>query len=742
MLFPPASASFQAMASLPPEPGSAAVASEAGVLSCPTSSSRRDVGGGDGGGGGGDERAGTDYCAGTESGAKKPPGPSLKQSLAAAIVSAAARDAAEAAEAAGVVAGGGGTATTRTKKVPLKPKRSAKPRRRASGGRAGRTSSNEANPRSESGVDGGSNDGAGTSGKASEATTPRRPTRNLRRPRQESMKQSGQATTTAATSAAIASPTGVSPSGDTLGSPRQRVGTNRKKGSEGVQQTNKSATPVAANATATATVASGEGSASRTSPTTRPQRGGSPCRPPPRRTSLHPPPGERESSGRGEAALGLPAGLELIPGFEDTIDSHYMTALLEKDSSDTQSGVAGSTFASAESQGLEAGIGGGRGSGNKGGGVSFGSGPDASLGLAGALLLGCDTQPSAAAYTDATTDDASQRHLSKHRNQSVQKPGEDRVSLDTDGGRVDIARSSTAQHEAGDAPTLLPALAEAPAVPAMVASAVAAPPLPRPVMEPVRSASSISIAAGAAGYSDATGELTAATGPGVTKGDGRQTQRMRSATASPPETAREQAKRETETSSPAPVLARNMKHVMEPAVGSQSESTTAPAAALAGIDDLQGPTQVEVEAVAAQVRTAVVAPEECVLDQRDTGATVKRPRRTEDAAEGASRAPSVLPPPSSVAAPRGPLEHSSAPMAIEGVKNGALAPPAAPLGVAPAAEVAGTPSSPPRPLPRKVSLRFAPRDTSTESKLSAHGYLPFQKLTAPVSFRVFLAIGV
>lgn len=38
-----------------------------------------------------------------------------------------------------------------------------------------------------------------------------------------------------------------------------------------------------------------------------------------------------------------------------------------------------------------------------------------------------------------------------------------------------------------------------------------------------------------------------------------------------------------------------------------------------------------------------------------------------------------------------------------------------------------------RPLPRKVALRFAPRDACTEKKVAERGYLPFQKLTAPVS---------
>lgn len=42
-------------------------------------------------------------------------------------------------------------------------------------------------------------------------------------------------------------------------------------------------------------------------------------------------------------------------------------------------------------------------------------------------------------------------------------------------------------------------------------------------------------------------------------------------------------------------------------------------------------------------------------------------------------------------------------------------------------------AAPPGRLPRKVSLRFAPRERSTEEKVAKQGYLPFQKLTAPVS---------
>ncbi|CAM9427602.1 unnamed protein product [Pylaiella littoralis] len=640
MLFPPAAASFQAMASLPPESDLAAVSAADVPLSCQTSSSRRDVGG-DGVG----KRARTEHCAGTESGANNPPAPSLKQSLAAAIVSAATRDAAVAAggavAGAATAAGGSSTATTKTKTAALKPKTSAKPRRRASGGRGGRKSSNEAKARGGSGIDGCSNDNDGTSATASEAT-PRRPTRNLRRPRQESNKRNGQATTTAEASAATASATAVSPSGD--------------------------------------------------------------------------------------AAIGLPAGLELIPGFEDTIDSQFMTALLQKGGSDTQSGVAGSTFACAESHGLEADKGGGGGSGSEGGGISFGTGLDASLGLAGARLLGCDTQASVAASTDADAADASQRRLFERADQSVQKPVGGGASLGIDGGWLGIPRPSTAKQEAGDA---RPSLSAAPPA---TASAVASSPLPPPVVEPVEMASSMSTAAAAAASPDAAVELAAAPEPGAMNRDRRLKPLTRSATASSPKAARGQTKTSVAVAAEAAaVVARGMKDATEPTVESPGESTTAPGSAVRCIDGLNRPTRVEVEAVAVQADAAVATPVECGLAQRNTGATAKQPRRTEDTAEGVSQAPPVLPLSSScVASPRGSLGHASAPMARVSVENGGLSLPAAPLGAAPLADVAGSPSPPPRPLPRKVSLRFAPRDTSTENKLSEHGYIPFQKLTAPL----------
>lgn len=91
----------------------------------------------------------------------------------------------------------------------------------------------------------------------------------------------------------------------------------------------------------------------------------------------------------------------------------------------------------------------------------------------------------------------------------------------------------------------------------------------------------------------------------------------------------------------------------------------------------------------------------------------------------------------------GPLGMGSGAAAMG--SSGGFSPPVlpvkAPAAAAPEAVVeVGAAPAPPRALPRKVSLRFAPRDGSAEGKLSAHGYLPFQKLTAPVSSGSFVML--
>ncbi|CAN0386572.1 unnamed protein product, partial [Ectocarpus fasciculatus] len=83
----------------------------------------------------------------------------------------------------------------------------------------------------------------------------------------------------------------------------------------------------------------------------RPRQESAESNAPPVATATAPPAGVPVSPPPG-SGVSLPAGMELIPGFEDTIDSHFMTALLQR-GSDTQPGVSSasaSVFAPAESQ--------------------------------------------------------------------------------------------------------------------------------------------------------------------------------------------------------------------------------------------------------------------------------------------------------------------------------------------------------------------------------------------------------
>lgn len=92
-----------------------------------------------------------------------------------------------------------------------------------------------------------------------------------------------------------------------------------------------------------------------------------------------------EFSSEGDA-LGAPTGMELIPGFEDTIDSPFMTALLQ--SSNAQSGaVPANDFAEGDASEKQK-TGWEKEESKDGGGV------DVSLDLAESLLERCNTQPS------------------------------------------------------------------------------------------------------------------------------------------------------------------------------------------------------------------------------------------------------------------------------------------------------------------------------------------------------------
>eukprot|EP00752_Nemacystus_decipiens_P011920 g10570.t1 len=754
MLFPPSAASFQAMASLPPEPDSTAISAAGAVPSRGVSSSRRDVVGSAGGGAG----AGAGGSGGSKEGEVKSPlvpppvrkSPSLKQSLDAAIVSATARDAANAAAAAATA---GSTAAAGMEKAAAKPKSSARPRRRSSGGggrgRGGGRGGVSNKPKASGGssVDAGAGAGAGASG-TPRVDAARRPARNLRRPRQESNKKSELA---AATAAAPGVP---SLSGDVLGSSRRgEAASNPMRGGAAKQaQSTTATTSAAAAGTADDGGPSGGGTSTASA---RPQRGGSPCRPPPRRTSLQASPADKGGKGDQGTEMGLPAGMELIPGFEDTIDSHFMTALLQK-SPGAQSGDPVSAFASADGHGLET-PGGGRGDGSSGGGgIDFGVDPNGSLGFTAGLLLGSDTQPGAAPATAGTADAANQGHSTRALAQAPPKARGNGAALPNLGG---VPRASTARRESGVAAPSPPAKARTDGA----TTAVAAPPslssLPTTESCGLVSSTTAAVAAPVVPFSPrvtlstrplpgapaaigstatvsaplgATGSLTTATGACATKCDNGTKLPERRANDPPRITiGQEQQQPEANTKTPPAAAsaesATPSRQAQKTAKAAEGEGETRsppasaePSPANGASDEVQvdvgtehpapaGPAFAQPASLGMRIPTTYGQPQAMLMTGPPRPLLLPRP-----------------PPPPLMMFPGGAFQHAFAPVATAGVGGGGFSFPTAPLAVR-------TPApAPSRPLPRKVSLRFSPRDASSEEKLSKHGYIPFQKLTAPL----------
>ncbi|CAM9586145.1 unnamed protein product [Ectocarpus sp. 6 AP-2014] len=700
LLFPPiassplqaSSGSFQPSASLPPGPDSAAAAAAGGAVAVRAGKDRGDWSGeGD-----------------ATSAAVQPPARavlSLKQSLDAAIVSAAARDAKTAAAA---------TAAAETEKASTKAKSSVRARRRCGGGRKKNKS------KGSTGVGGRVVDAgkkattAAASGTAS-AVTPRRPARNLRRPRQESAKSNS---------------------------------------------------PVA--------VAAGPVSPS-------------------------------------VSGVSLPAGMELIPGFEDTIDSHFMTALLQR-GSDTQPGVSSasaSAFASAESQVLAANNGGGGGPGGEEV-VGFGSDPGLSLGFPDALLLVCDTQPSelnAAAAMDAkgTPENHSESAVRVARKAAA----DDGASAD--GAGVSITRDAGG----GAAPSLPPPPGQAspppllptgdivsPAAAAVAAAAAGATssPLrssrhpacssPAAASHPSSVSSSAAPVAAESGFVAAAAAAAAAAPAAASPCGESPTTRVELAAASDPGSAKRSTIRKTDkpklTATTATTATTAAAAATTAAAPRRASSGAPPAEEEAS--QLAGARAVE---PASTMKATKTLPREKAMEPQQEGAGAvpasALPRASGGAARGrvgatvdeagaatpttlaepalqtpavrrdevtdrskqpqaatqqqAKPAPQPLPP-SPPSRPPAAVVPSSAGSSFSGNAavvtermgmGGFVGKPAGPARPAAVAAEAVRGRSPPRQLPRKVSLRFSPRDESTESKVSERGYLPFQKLTAPLS---------
>lgn len=163
----------------------------------------------------------------------------------------------------------------------------------------------------------------------------------------------------------------------------------------------------------------------------------------------HPAPPATSAAASALAAVDLPPGMELIPGFEDTIDSHFMTALLEKDSGH---GAPSSAFAS--SAGADVGGGGNEDGGEKGGDDASGRDPGASLGLTAELLLGCDSQPStgeAKGAAEQAPGGVSNLAGSSAQQAVADGSGASAPKGDGEGLNAAVAPSTAQEHDAGGA---------------------------------------------------------------------------------------------------------------------------------------------------------------------------------------------------------------------------------------------------------------------------------------------------
>lgn len=449
--------------------------------------------------------------------------------------------------------------------------------------------------------------------------------------------------------------------------------------------------------------------------------------------------------GPGDCAAGIPAGMELIPGFEDTIDSHFMAALLQDDA-DSQAGAA---------EGVKKGASGGDGGENDGCGI------DLSLGLAETPLNGCDAPPTAAAASSvAASADGGPSALPEEKlgvsPESMGLAQEEREGHRQGDSSVDGPSTTSdgleaawrSDEEEGEVGGATPSPVQPPSSPAAPAEAAAAsesvsplppsppplPPQPLSAAEPPLPTATVAAAAAAAPPPLPSPRLPPSVTPPVTapacvaasgaekKGSSRVTKRSGRKRENEEDNEQEEEKeKEEEKKEPcnrnpaaAPTLhktARERRREAAAAATAEAEKKAAPvtASTRAGNAVEEG-TGEPCPDVAASDRTVCGG-----LSGADgKGGGVDGGLSAEGAAplqEAATASPSSL----GMEAPGGVLD--------EAVFD--AGPSVSDWELPPAAE--------PRTLPRKVSLRFVPRDQATKDRVAERGYLPFQKLTAPVS---------
>lgn len=700
--------SFQANASLPPNTKASGATSQ-------STDSRLN------GDGRGLAKTGAGASAGAGDGERKArsPKPSLLQSLGAAITSAAARTAAAAAAATAADENAAGTSNGMMTSL-------SRSRGRATGVTI--EAKDDASKRS--------GEGGGAvveipAADAVDATPTPRTLRNLRRPRQ---------------TAAISSPSSSSHSSRRAGGTR---GDNRRtapaRRSERTQKRRGAAASVEAAASRGANSAV--------------ERGPSPpCSPPARRTPLESGPVAEKSAedARTEEATTSDsarsasaavdcssaddavsvAGMELIPGFEDTIDLHFMTALLQ--GSDAQSGVVSAACSSESCQGLD----------SKWKGVDL----HVSLGLAEALVRGCETQFGSAEATAAASADLCRGADHERKQEDLCGSGHQAG----EGAKFETEWPSFGDHDAASGLDREDDVSAQPAATAEIAAPSSPLPWPPP-SPPALPSKAIEVAAAAVAAAPKPSSASAEAAPptaspasapegDTTSGaaeqqavadDSRGTARV-GRRKREEKTATAHARRWTARARPTEDAAKAGKGEVIESRGVGSPCPSAPAEA-----EVPAPLLSDVSrSMPTQAQAAgTFSGEPSAAGIGLAGTSCARlPRSVVDAdgikalAGGGRNAatPAPLPntPPPGVAGLGGASDNAAGTARTRRSASGSAVP-----DMPRPAQATETERAPPRsvPLPRKVSLRLAPRDGTTEKKVAERGYVPFQKLSAPVS---------
>ena len=470
----------------------------------------------------------------------------------------------------------------------------------------------------------------------------------------------------------------------------------------------------------------------------------------------------------GGCAPSMPAGMELVPGFEDTIDSHFMAALLQE-GADSQRGVDEV----------------GKGAGEGGEGQNDGGGIDLSLGLTEARLKGCVAPPTATATTSvaASIEEGSSALPEDKRGKNSEhvdlaKEGReeyggvgssiDDPSVTSDGlemaWRSDGEEGEADEGEAGGATPMSAQLPSAPAAPAesadaspaaAAAEATSTLPPPRPPLPPQPMSATVprlQIAAVAEAAAAPPPPLprpsptlpSSVTPPviapacdaalGAEKTDNCRATKRGETKRKEEEQLEDMEKKEPRKRKPAAAktphkTARERNREAARAAAAAGKKKAAPVTAHTGAGIPAGEGGQAISPAEREGRAERGIEEPCpdvAASHRtvhgglgradDKGVLVGGGLGTEGGAPlQKAMVPSSSSPAPGVGAPGGGLDEASFD-ASASVSGGEL------------------PSvAEPRPLPRKVSLRFVPRDQATKDRVAERGYIPFQKLTAPVS---------